>query len=450
MIAKDSTEGFSNDKQTASAMPGSRGKRKKAFHACFRIAGITAAIIFLILGAAELFPGVFGPYGTSYYSEVDNHSNSEGHKIMAAVASNMLPPVLAQEADADPQGAINKYVLKAKDKEGDDYLLVCYKEPSGDHFDFTLNYVQADFTSIEDLRAKGINTNKPLKCNKYPFELLNIADRVKKLPGKIAGQKRVVFIGDAFTFGEGVPLGCAFPDAINHLLKLYGLSPEWSSVNFGRAGADFPVIYQDNFANAMKASPDVIVYVWTINNIPRPGKDPGGSPSEKDAGANDYPCPEARPSFTEDESNDKTLTTYRALYGKTNAAGMKEMRQFLARMNREAESAGVSFKVALFPVLEGKPGKYPLADVHKKMLDILAAEGIQAIDLAPYLMGTPAADLQVYDRDRKPNVEAHFTSALTLMSFLKMIDKDPVKEKSSPRVRKLENSCGSGFTWDLK
>jgi hypothetical protein len=361
-----------------------------------------------------------------------------------------VSPSIAEEVKRDPQSNIYKYVLKASDKEGHDCLLMCYKTPSGDYFDFVLNYSLSDFNAVSELRGTGVNTNRPLKCIKYPFVLLNIADRVKKLPVKKHGQKRIVFIGDSFTFGEGVPLGCAFPDAINHFLKLYGLLPKWNSINLGRTGADFPVVYKDNFANAMKASPDVIVYVWTINNIPKPDNKTAKSPAKKAGKQYVYLYPEAKPTFTEFDFNAKTVKTFKELYGKTNENNFMEMRRLLVKMNSDAKAAGVSFKVALFPLMEGQPGKYPLTGVHKIMLKMLASERIPAIDLEPQLLHTPADNLRVYDRDHKPNVNAHFISAIALMSYLKITDKNPSSEMSSQKVQKMEDVCGTGFTWDLK
>lgn len=382
-------------------------------------------------------------YGSGFRnSTVDGNPNAKGHEVMAAGVLDVSMPNIPQAAVTDdPQSAINKYVLKVTDKKGGVHLLICYKNPPGERFDFVLNFVQDEFSEIDDLRGLGVNTTVPLKCVKYPYDILKIQDRIKQIPAAEPGRKRAVFIGDAFTFGEGVQPGCAFPDVINHLLKMYGLTAQWSSINLGRAGSVFPVIYEDNFAGAMKVSPDVIVYVWTPDSISMP---------EKDSGAGNYPCPEASPSFTENKFDDKTAAEYRNLYGKTNEAGLKQMRDLLARMNLEAKAAGVEFKVALFPALEGTPGNYSLADVHKEMLGILSAEGIQAIDLAPSIMSEPATSLWVYDGDHLPGVEAHFTSALTLMSFLKMIDKNPAVEKSSPAVKALWNSCNTGFTWGMK
>jgi len=74
----------------------------------------------------------------------------------------------------------------------------------------------------------------------------------------------------------------------------------------------------------------------------------------------------------------------------------------------------------LYPMLDRSlGGDYLLADVHRRVADMIRRHQIPVLDLAPEFAGQNAADLRVHDRDHHPNARANKIAARAIVDWIR-------------------------------
>lgn len=329
-----------------------------------------------------------------------------------------------------------QYMMKIEKKNGDRRFLICHENPTNDHYDLTLNYELSYIKGIEII-GDPVDTNNPVSCVSYPLDYLEPESRYAALEAKKPGEKRIAFVGDSFTFGEGVRIGDAFPEQINKYLGFYGNPENWTCLNFGRMGDDFPDIHTKDFKAALRSRPDRIVYVWFANDMPR-GK--WGFPEIMDMNdlinkknffaMNRGALPLQlliRNAIIQRRTAGETIKWTRRINGPDNPEGVGEFRNYLGKMKGESRSAGADFSVALFPMIVGSAGDYPFRRENEFIKKILKEEGIPAYDLTDSVLSLPADRLWIHPVNHHPNFIAHRLAAKALIGFLRLPTAEPVK-----------------------
>lgn len=352
----------------------------------------------------------------------------------------------------------SKYEAKAIPASGAPDYLVCHEWSGNQYFDFYFQDVLSQYRSIINIGAENIDSTQPIKCVRHQFDATKIMMDLPVPGKKKKGAKRLVFIGDSFTYGEAVPRGAAYPDAINNYLRLLGNPDNWEIVNYGIIGADMPFIYEKNFKDALKTNPDAIVYTWIPNDTPYGGK------REEFLRLNDLINRRNLILRTKGISLIKlisTASTNRRLtrdtlkwYQDVNGPNNKEIERFseaLSKMKRESEARGVDFRVALFPILAGKPGRYPLARAHKYIGGILHRENIKYIDLTHSVLRLPADKLWICPANHHPNVQMHRWAAKALMQYLSIKtsykrNKPASANKIEQKSKECDNTAAAGIS----
>ena len=333
-----------------------------------------------------------------------------------------------------------RLIVSATQNTGPDLLLVCHEGGDTPHYDFLLNYAKEEFTRVWMSGNRSPDLSRPVKCTARAADTQEISARLEALPPKPEGRKRLIVIGDSFTAGEGVQQGNAFPETMQRRLSLFGNSEKWDIINFGRIGHDFPALYDDNFKNALAAHPDEILYVWIPNDTPARGL---AYPDEMGLSAH-YNSPEYVQSLRglplsrlisviviKRRISSQTLKWYRTVHGPDNKKGLDELRDYIGRMKREAAARGAAFRMALFPLMIGRPGRYPLEDVHGAVANIARAQGVPVLDLTDKVLVRPVDELRVHERNYHPNTAAHRLAATALLDWLKLQD-TPRREQLKP------------------
>lgn len=314
-------------------------------------------------------------------------------------------------------------VMAQTQSEAPMLTLICQENIVGPHYDFLINEVRGDFERFAVSPRNPIDFSRPVPCAAYPTAMQDVAPRLKNLPQKRHSEKRIVFIGDSFTFGEGVQSGSAFPEVLDRYFKDFGSNSPYRAINFGRIGFDLPDLYNISFKAALRAKPDVIYYVWIANDTP-----PGGLPYPGILGLSAFYSSRAHIDSLKGFALGKliqtiiirrrihsgTLDWYHRVHGPENAKGMKEFQEYIRRMKKEARERGAEFRLALFPMLIGNKNNYPLSDAHAAVMRIARAEGVPALDLTSAVLDRPAPELWVHPANQHPSVYAHRAAARAL------------------------------------
>ncbi len=306
------------------------------------------------------------------------------------------------------------------------HYLSCHEWEDNWHFDFFLSDVIDEYEWFSNVGLASIDTENPVRCVRHEIDPISKFRPLDVPVNKPNGEKRVVFIGDSFTYGESVPEGTAYPDAINSYLWLLGNPEGWRAINFGIAGTDMPFIYEHIFKKALESDPDTIVYAWTptdttykaamhksmrINNL-----------IVIDSGAMRSDAPAftrlTRLLLLNRRLTAQAIKAYTDLNSPANKDGIKQFRKILSSMKAESEAAGIDFHLALFPLITGKPGRYPLHSARRFIQDMAENESISCFDLTESVIQEPTKNLWVSPSNRHPNVQAHRLAAKAFMKKL--------------------------------
>ncbi|MGE0456002.1 MAG: SGNH/GDSL hydrolase family protein [Vicinamibacteria bacterium] len=272
-------------------------------------------------------------------------------------------------------------------------------------------------------------------CVEFAYNGLGF--REKQVGPKPAGARRVAFVGDSFTEAMGIRESDGYVRVVERLLNRPGGSA-WETRNFGRRGYDFPALLE-SFELALAAEPDVVVYAMVLNDGDRsqaldrrwPRLDdwvmvrrPIAAPGPLDSRLLTL-VGERYEAF---RISRDTVSWYRALYSEEqNRDGWERTRAHLRRMRGECRGHGVRFMVALWPLIVGLDGRYPLEDVHARLGGELERLRIPHVDLLPALRGRSSEALAVHPADLHPNELGHTLAAAAIAPAIEKLMQTPVR-----------------------
>lgn len=280
--------------------------------------------------------------------------------------------------------------------------------------DFFLCYSDHDRLQRDFLDAQG-----RVRVHMSPF---GIRERDSITPDKPAGERRIVCIGDSFTFGWGIPDERGWVRRLEAELRRG--DPSVRTVNCGAAGTvcidEYVVGLQQRFH---VFQPDAVILTICLNDlIPSSGlsfQDPvpatgsrlldllratfGRSPLDLDPARDwvqellDLPSEQALAGGLADHDRPAE-----AFWSK----GVPQ--QSLREAKTFCEARGIPFLVVLWPFLQGLgPGRrYPFQKLHDLVAADCRAAGIPFTDVLPALRQTPAEQLWVTPGDMHANPRA--------------------------------------------
>lgn len=245
--------------------------------------------------------------------------------------------------------------------------------------------------------------------------------------GEPRGVLRIAFLGDSFTFGEGVRDEDTYPAVVEAVLN--GPPPRLGepveAYNFGVGGHNTEQTLRVLELAVAPTRPDAIVLGYVLNDAEEPlyeivpGREkPRRRAREVELDKELWIEPPAGILFR----LRSVQLLWRAWHGRGRAARMEEYycdlfeernpgwprsRLALASMGEYARARGTPFYVALFPILHELDGDYPFGTIHAKVRDAAEAAGARFIDFLPVLEGHEATTLWVHPTDQHPNELAH-------------------------------------------
>ncbi|MDT8391021.1 MAG: SGNH/GDSL hydrolase family protein [Lentisphaeria bacterium] len=255
---------------------------------------------------------------------------------------------------------------------------------------------------------------------------------------KPADTFRMVFLGDSFTFGEGVHNHDTYPEVAARLLRKDGRRTE--SCNLGVGGYN-----TTQAANVLKLfgfdlDPDVVILGYTLNDAEPPlfQVDPKtGQPVRRarEARIEAEGAPQKPPDSPlyrlrlarmvwqfrrQRHLTKQTIDYYQSMHAPDNP-GRIESERALREIISQCRERGIPCVVVMFPLMYNLSDDYPFAGIHQRIGQVVAEAGGRFIDLLPALKDQNARKLIVHPTDQHPNEKAHAAAGkLVAEDILKM------------------------------
>ena len=258
--------------------------------------------------------------------------------------------------------------------------------------------------------------------------------QLDKSPGTI----RLMFLGDSFTFGEGVRFADTYCEVTSALLQAkINDSRRVEAYNFGVGGYNTSQSLWLLQRFLTQTSPDVILLGYVLNDAEPPLFDYDHATKSRirlprelmipegldDAVPPDQIVYQLRSSrlvwqlFQNRTRSRATIAHYRSLY-ETAGIGWRNSRLALKQFIEICRSRDVPFCVVLFPILHELSDAYPFRDIHEQIAREFEGTGTVFIDLLPRLKGMDADELWVHPTDQHPNERVHAIAAEALVDGL--------------------------------
>lgn len=274
---------------------------------------------------------------------------------------------------------------------------------------FNLSNVSQKWLARHDRRnAQGFRDAQPFHC---------------ELP---AGRKRVVFLGDSFTFGYGVKDAAdRFSDRVGAALNR--IEPgTWVTANLALPGLEAHDMVNQLRTAIIKPGcrADVVVYTVCLNDVL----------SYHEGDREEY---DRLNSFKPRFFLFRDTYFFNLLYIRVQMLRHTELRDYYAtlrehyegpaweRMKRSLDDlrelcaeSKIDLRVAIFPFLHNLGPEYPFASAHQTLADYFRSQGVPVLDLRPVLEPHVAAGLTVSRFDAHPNERAHQLAADAMMKEL--------------------------------
>jgi lysophospholipase L1-like esterase len=246
-----------------------------------------------------------------------------------------------------------------------------------------------------------------------PVSINSDGFRDREYPVERDASNRIIFLGDSLTFGWGVEKSKTFKDILE--AKLSETHPT-QIINFGTGNYNTEQEVSLFLEKGLKYKPDLAVVFYFINDAePTPQK-------------SNWEFLGHLRIITFFWSRVELLLTmlgqhqgfrgyYASLYS-DQQPGWIATKKALLQLRDVCESHGIALRVILLPELHALDN-YPFAAEHRKVLEFLRANLIEARDLAPFFAGEHnPTRLWVASDDAHPNAIAHALIAEYSLDFL--------------------------------
>lgn len=232
---------------------------------------------------------------------------------------------------------------------------------------------------------------------------------------KPPGKRRVVCLGDSFTFGEGVRVEDAWPAQVGALL-----GDGYEVINAGVQGMGTPeeVAYFDSHCAIL--DPDVVVVGFFMNDVVDWQETIA---TQLERPAEPSPLASASRLFGLWERHQRATEARRRLLFDIQQGFHSERWEAcvdaLDNLKERAEREGFELLVAAFPVLVDLDATDPFAREHKLLFNTCEALGIECVQVHAAWAGHRDEDLWAHPTDMHPNAEAHRLAAELIAEALR-------------------------------
>ena len=298
-------------------------------------------------------------------------------------------------------------------REWNHALLEPAKRVKGIHIQFKPH---SQFFFAYDSNPRGYfddNNGLTYELNNYGFRGPDY--RLEKIPEK----KRIIILGDSFTFGEGVRLEDTFGVRLENLLHQKGFSVEVLNFGISTWGTSDEVNYLAEMG--IKFHPDLVLIVFVLNDANYAGGmdvwDNFRAVYEKRRLRHSYLLSYiyakiAQPFYVK---NYVENLTQQSLADNTQ---WNEAFAQLLRGKKIAQKEQFQYGVAIFPFMYDLKSSYPFLKIHDMIVSYCQKHDIDVYDLFPAFQGNRYTTLWVHPSDPHPNEKGHQIAAKALANFI--------------------------------
>lgn len=265
----------------------------------------------------------------------------------------------------------------------------------------------SSFTHIYDVAADrrryfGGDGRVEYRINNLGFRGEDIT--VEKPPAT----RRILCLGDSFTFGEGVREEDAWPQRLGRLL-----GPGNQVVNAGVQGHDFDSEAVLLLVHGRQLQPDVVVIGFFMNDaMPLAETVAHHQPAPVDHARSALGRVSALWGMLEQRqaAASRTARYLGDLRASFRTERWRDSRGRMAKLRVLADRDGFGLVAVIFPLLHDLRD-YALAREHEEVRSAFAVAGIESVDMLDVFRGYDAEDLWVHPVDPHPNEVAHGLAA---------------------------------------
>jgi lysophospholipase L1-like esterase len=228
---------------------------------------------------------------------------------------------------------------------------------------------------------------------------------------KPAGCRRILFLGDSYTLGWGVPEEATFSRQLEQMLAKAGSASQVFNLGVGNYNSAMEVALLKQ--QGLKLDPDLIVLLYYINDVePTPELGSMSYWMQKHFYLLGFIRTKVRQLALMGKGGDWLENYYRKLYA-ADAPGFKQNRQALLELAELCRSRNIRLLMVNIPDLR-RLDNYPFQYATTFIRDVAAANGVPFLDLLPALAGNSGKSLWVSDADSHSNARANGLAAAAI------------------------------------
>ena len=265
--------------------------------------------------------------------------------------------------------------------------------------------------------------------DRQPINALGYRDLERAQP-KPPGVRRVLCLGDSFTWGVGVLFDDAWPQRVERALSRTR-GERWEAVNLAEPGMNAVQEASRLESEGFGYGPDVVVVGFVLNDSE--DEDAAEARRAADWAEEQQRGPGAAQTLFDRSAlvrlvrtrigatleNRRRITGYRSMYA-DDAKGWTAAKSALAAMGGMCRAHGVPFVVVIFPLFANPlDARYPFAELHAKVAQAGEQAGAKVLDLLPRYRSLDWRLLVVDGtNDEHPNEIAHRIAAQAIARTL--------------------------------
>jgi len=247
--------------------------------------------------------------------------------------------------------------------------------------------------------------------------------REKEFTRDAHGSYRIAFLGDSFTYGEGVWAKDTYPRVFERLLA-DSTDLKIEVLNLARFDYDVKNVAHVLEGLALPLGAKEIFYGFVLNDPIRSKEFQATCPSPDelmrfepgDLRSSLALVSLVREAIRRRRITARTIDWYRRMYSPENS-GFSDTLATIRKMNRLSAEHGARFHLVIFPLFYSLRRGYPFCDLHRRIREFCLHEGIPCLDLLPYYEGKKATRFWVTSFNAHPNEIAHRIAARAIFEW---------------------------------
>jgi lysophospholipase L1-like esterase len=277
----------------------------------------------------------------------------------------------------------------------------------------------------------------------YTTNSAGMRDDAEFTVAKPRGTRRIVFVGDSFTFGWGLQLAYTFPKQLAARLEAWPASAgRWEVINLGVPAYNTMNEVHSLEHKGLQYEPDVVVLMYHLNDALSYQRTALGDGPDTTERLSHYFIGDASPAevrivneFIADRGyNAEAITIQRDLVAVPESRRIPlyvtylithrlplywdRVRGALDRLRDLSHDHGFDVLAALIPEIDMRWETYPFGPLHEQVAAAMQARGFRLVDLLAVLSEYPNDDLRLWGHDGHTSAFANYIIADVLEEHL--------------------------------